>query len=275
VCVLCCSHPPPPCAALLPICWSPPPAGMSYKVHAGATQGPAPEHFEIRSQEQLQAACYDKPGLCLITLLDGRADTANQHRYAPHAAHTQSGRHSVSQALRFCKRLQRHTGLHGSSSPSSTGCLAFCLQQCCRVCPCMMATHTSHMCTPPCFPPLIHPRDTVKQAAAAHAGQPVNWVVVDVAAQPSFRRAYGFSADQLPALLALSTKRMRFAQVGAWCASTVAQSMLRVMIREHSQHKGGKLTHKGQRACRQSRQSAACFGCARCPGFDGRGPSLC
>jgi hypothetical protein len=53
----------------------------------------------------------------------------------------------------------------------------------------------------------------VKKAAAAHAGQPVNWVVVDVARQPSFRQAYGFTGDQLPALLALSTKRMRFAQV--------------------------------------------------------------
>lgn len=57
----------------------------------------------------------------------------------------------------------------------------------------------------------------MKNAAAAHAGQPVNWVVVDVSRQPSFRRAYGFTSDQLPALLALSTKRMRFAQV---CAST-------------------------------------------------------
>ncbi len=56
-------------------------------------------------------------------------------------------------------------------------------------------------------------RDTVKKAAAAHAGQPVNWVVVDASRQPSFRRAYGFTSDQLPALLALSTKRMRFAQV--------------------------------------------------------------
>jgi hypothetical protein len=55
----------------------------------------------------------------------------------------------------------------------------------------------------------------VKKAAAAHAGQPVNWVVVDVSRQPSFRRAYGFTSDQLPALLALSTKRMRFAQVSA------------------------------------------------------------
>lgn len=53
----------------------------------------------------------------------------------------------------------------------------------------------------------------MKKSAATHAGQPVNWVVVDVARQPSFRRAYGFSADQLPALVALSTKRMRFAQV--------------------------------------------------------------
>jgi hypothetical protein len=53
---------------------------MSYKSHAGATKGPAPEHFEIINQAQLQDACYDKPGLCLITLLDGRSDTANQHR---------------------------------------------------------------------------------------------------------------------------------------------------------------------------------------------------
>lgn len=54
----------------------------------------------------------------------------------------------------------------------------------------------------------------MKKSAATHAGQPVNWVVIDVSRQPSFRRAYGFTADQLPALVALSTKRMRFAQVG-------------------------------------------------------------
>lgn len=51
---------------------------MSYKAHAGATTGPAPEDFEVRSQEHLESACYDKPGLCLLTLLDGRSDTANK-----------------------------------------------------------------------------------------------------------------------------------------------------------------------------------------------------
>lgn len=67
----------------------------------------------------------------------------------------------------------------------------------------------------PCAVPCCHvrPRDTVKKSASAHAGQPVNWVVVDVSRQPSFRRAYGFTLDQLPAQVALSTKRMRFAQV--------------------------------------------------------------
>lgn len=112
-------------------------AGMAYKVHAGATQGPAPEDFEVRSQLQLQAACYNKPGLCLLALLDGRSTELNKHR------------------------------------------------------------------------------DAIKAAAGALPGQPVNWVVVDVAQQPSFRRAYGFTSDQLPALVALSTRRMRFAQGAA------------------------------------------------------------
>lgn len=56
-------------------------AGMSYKTHAGATKGPAPEDFEIRTNSQLQSSCYDKPGLCLVTLLDGRSDLANKHRW--------------------------------------------------------------------------------------------------------------------------------------------------------------------------------------------------
>lgn len=55
-------------------------AGMSYKTHAGATKGPAPGDFEIRTNTQLQSSCYDKPGLCLVTLLDGRSDLANKHR---------------------------------------------------------------------------------------------------------------------------------------------------------------------------------------------------
>jgi hypothetical protein len=53
---------------------------MSYQAHAGATEGPAPEHFEILTQTQLQSACYDKPGLCMITLLDGHSEAVNQHR---------------------------------------------------------------------------------------------------------------------------------------------------------------------------------------------------
>jgi hypothetical protein len=93
----------------------------------------------------------------------------------------------------------------------------------------------------------------VKQAASAHAGQPVNWVVVDVAQQPSFRRAYGFSADQLPALLALSTKRMRFAQVGtlAMCIM-VATAYMRVasLNRKHasSSSRATELLQVGQSA---------------------------
>lgn len=43
-------------------------------------------------------------------------------------------------------------------------------------------------------------------------GNPLTWVVIDVSQQRNFRSAYGFSADQLPALVALSSKRMRFAQ---------------------------------------------------------------
>lgn len=46
-------------------------------------------------------------------------------------------------------------------------------------------------------------------------GNPLTWVVVDVSQQRDFRSAYGFTADQLPALVALSTKRMRFAQGAA------------------------------------------------------------
>ena len=57
-------------------------SGMAYKSHAGATKGPAPQDFEITTQSQLQSACYDQPGLCLITMLDGRSDTANKHRWA-------------------------------------------------------------------------------------------------------------------------------------------------------------------------------------------------
>jgi hypothetical protein len=68
------------------------------------------------------------------------------------------------------------------------------------------------MCVPRATRSAAH-RDTVKQAAAALAGQPITWVVVDVGRQRSFRRAFGFTEDQLPALVALSTRRMRFAQV--------------------------------------------------------------
>jgi hypothetical protein len=56
-------------------------------------------------------------------------------------------------------------------------------------------------------------RDTIRKVATALAGQPLTWVAVDVSRQSSFRRAYGFETEQLPALVALSTKRMRFAQV--------------------------------------------------------------
>lgn len=65
------------CCIVLSLCLA---AGMSYQTHAGATEGPAPEHFEIRTQTQLQSACYDKPGLCMITLLDGHSEAVNQHR---------------------------------------------------------------------------------------------------------------------------------------------------------------------------------------------------
>lgn len=71
------------CGVCLSIClsgWLLVCAGMAYKSHAGATKGPAPQDLEIRSQAQLQSACYDQPGLCLITLLDGRSDNANKHR---------------------------------------------------------------------------------------------------------------------------------------------------------------------------------------------------
>lgn len=46
-------------------------------------------------------------------------------------------------------------------------------------------------------------------------GNPLVWVVVDVSRQKDFRSAYGFSVDQLPALVALSTRRKRFAQGAA------------------------------------------------------------
>jgi hypothetical protein len=58
-------------------------------------------------------------------------------------------------------------------------------------------------------------RDTIRKVATALAGQPLTRVAVDVSRQSSFRRAYGFERDQLPALVALSTKRMRFAQGAA------------------------------------------------------------
>jgi hypothetical protein len=53
---------------------------MAYKSHAGATTGPAPQDLEIRSQSQLQSACYDQPGLCLLTMVDGHSEQANKHR---------------------------------------------------------------------------------------------------------------------------------------------------------------------------------------------------
>eukprot|EP00882_Tetradesmus_deserticola_P006896 GHRQ01007263.1.p1 GENE.GHRQ01007263.1~~GHRQ01007263.1.p1 ORF type:complete len:282 (+),score=145.18 GHRQ01007263.1:27-848(+) len=58
-------------------------------------------------------------------------------------------------------------------------------------------------------------RESIRKVATALAGQPLTWVAVDVSRQSSFRRAYGFEAEQLPALVALSTKRMRFAQGAA------------------------------------------------------------
>jgi hypothetical protein len=113
-------------------------AGMTHKKHAGATPAPNAEDLDIRSQVQLQSACYNKHSLCLMTLLDGNS---------------------------------------GSSANKA--------------------------------------RDTIRKVATALAGQPLTWVAVDVSRQPSFRRAYGFERDQLPALVALSTKRMRFAQGAA------------------------------------------------------------
>ncbi|WIA14176.1 hypothetical protein OEZ85_002717 [Tetradesmus obliquus] len=112
--------------------------GMAYKRHAGATPAPEAHDLDIHTQAQLQAACYDKPSLCLMTLLDGSSgSTANKAR------------------------------------------------------------------------------DTIRKVATALAGQPLTWVAVDVSRQSSFRRAYGFESEQLPALVALSTKRMRFAQGAA------------------------------------------------------------
>lgn len=93
--------------------------------------------LDIHNQAQLQDVCYDKPALCLIVLLDGTSDTANQYR------------------------------------------------------------------------------EVTRKVATALHGQPLTWVAVDVSRQRSFRRAYGFEADQLPGLVALSTRRMRFAQGAA------------------------------------------------------------
>jgi hypothetical protein len=69
----------PPCPCLCVCCAL---SGLAYKTHAGATKGPAPPDFEIRTQDQLESACYDQPGLCLITLVDGRSSAANKHRCA-------------------------------------------------------------------------------------------------------------------------------------------------------------------------------------------------
>lgn len=113
-------------------------AGMAYKRHAGATPAPEAHDLDIHKQAQLQAACYDKPSLCLMTLLDGSS---------------------------------------GSAANKA--------------------------------------RDLIRKVATELAGQPLTWVAVDVSRQSSFRRAYGFESEQLPALVALSTKRMRFAQGAA------------------------------------------------------------
>eukprot|EP00878_Enallax_costatus_P011712 GHUV01012227.1.p1 GENE.GHUV01012227.1~~GHUV01012227.1.p1 ORF type:complete len:637 (+),score=223.38 GHUV01012227.1:909-2819(+) len=55
-------------------------------------------------------------------------------------------------------------------------------------------------------------KDITKKAALALQGNPLTWVVVDVSQQRDFRSAYGLTADQLPTVVALSTRRMRFAQ---------------------------------------------------------------
>jgi hypothetical protein len=45
-------------------------------------------------------------------------------------------------------------------------------------------------------------------------------------------------------------------------------SVLGMGMQKNSQHTRAKLMRREQRACRRSRQSAACHGCARCAGFD-------
>lgn len=53
---------------------------MAYKSHAGSQPPPTPDDFEIHSQAQLQEACYDKPSLCMLVLLDGGSDTVNKYK---------------------------------------------------------------------------------------------------------------------------------------------------------------------------------------------------
>eukprot|EP00879_Flechtneria_rotunda_P014908 GHRR01015576.1.p1 GENE.GHRR01015576.1~~GHRR01015576.1.p1 ORF type:complete len:609 (+),score=148.82 GHRR01015576.1:560-2386(+) len=73
---------------------------------------------------------------------------------------------------------------------------------------------------------------TLKKAAQALTGHPLSWVAVDVARQPSFRRAYGFRASQLPGLVAVSTRRLQFAQGAAPFNETNARGLVTAVLME-------------------------------------------
>lgn len=73
-------------------------------------------------------------------------------------------------------------------------------------------------------------KQTTKKMAAALADAPVHWVAVDVSKQASFMRAFGFDNDQLPGVVALSTKRMRFARGAAPFGEEAARQLVNKVL---------------------------------------------
>jgi len=129
-----------------------PAAGAASAASSSSSDGPLSENLDISSQQQLQKACYDKAGLCMLVLLDGQADEVDLHK------------------------------------------------------------------------------QTTKKVAAALADAPVHWVAVDVSKQRSFMRAFGFEADQLPGVVALSTKRMRLARSAAPFGEEAARQLVNKVL---------------------------------------------
>jgi hypothetical protein len=138
----------------------------------------------LTSQEALEANCYNRGGLCLMGLVDGRSPELDKWTGMLEAA---AAKQAIKQVGRLSWRRRR------------------------QAVACIFITRPH---SPP--PTIDHPPSTTHhQPHQSHPPPPkpglVSFVTVDAIRHPSLRAAFNLRPDQLPALAVVSAKRLRYA----------------------------------------------------------------